>query len=49
MKGESLMVKPRFHRHIPDIRIVLGPKDSSGKKGVSRMTHSSNHRLTSNR
>ena len=49
MKGESLVVKPSFHRHLPDAHIVLDPEDSSGKKGVSEMMRSSNRRLTSNR
>lgn len=49
MKGESVVVKPRFHRHLPDPHIVLYLKDSSDKMGVSRMTHLSNRRLTSNR
>jgi hypothetical protein len=41
MKGESLMVKPGVHRHLPDARIVWHPKDSSGKKRTSGMTRSS--------
>jgi hypothetical protein len=49
MKGESLMVKPGFHRHLHDAHIVLDPKNSSGKKGASGMTRSSNRGLTSNR
>ena len=36
MKGESLIVKPGFQLHLPDARIVWGPKDFLGKKEPSK-------------